>query len=260
MKQTLLFDLDDTLIYCNKYFHLILEQFADEMTDWFEPHGISRDEILRKQTEIDIAGVQVLGFKGDHFPHSFVETYRYFHHLTGRPSSEREERLLLKLGFSVYELEVEPYPHMNETLEQLAGEGHDLHLYTGGDRKIQLNKIERMDLKRYFGDRIYIRQHKNTEALEQILREGSFDRSATWMIGNSLRTDVLPALQCGINSVYLKQEGEWTYNVVPIEEAQPSGAFLTLHELAEVPPAIRQYLMRSSGPHVSSSPTVKKPS
>jgi len=241
MSQRLLFDLDDTLVYCNKYFHFILDQFADEMTTWFASAGLSRETILNKHTEIDIAGVNVVGFQSEHFPQSFVDTYRYFSHLTGRTPSPIEEEKLWKLGNSVYELEVEPYPMMEETLYSLADSGHELHLYTGGDNVIQRRKIDSLKLDRYFEDRIYVRMHKNTSALEQILSEGGFDRSQTWMIGNSVRTDVLPALNCGIHAVYLKHDGEWTYNLVPID-AQPSGAFLTLTALPQVPPAIHDYL------------------
>ncbi|TJY44191.1 HAD family hydrolase [Cohnella pontilimi] len=245
MKQILLFDLDDTLIHCNKYFNLIVDQFADEMTGWFGPYGIPTKEIMSKHTEIDIAGVNQLGFKSEHFPQSFVDTYRYFTDLTGRRPSPQEEEQLWKLGISVYEQEVEPYPYMEETLEQLRREGHELHLYTGGELAIQQRKIDRLKLERYFEDRIYIRQHKNIQALEQILSKGEFDRDLTWMIGNSLRTDVMPALQCGIHSVYLKQDNEWNYNLIPIE-AQPRGAFITLHALSEVPPAIHRYLLQTS--------------
>jgi putative hydrolase of the HAD superfamily len=245
-----MFDLDDTLVYCNKYFHFILDRFADEMMDWFGTAGITRADIAAKQTEIDIAGVQILGFKSEHFPQSFIDTYRHFQQLTGRAPSPLDEEKLWKLGNSVYELQVEPYPMMEETLESLAGNGHELHLYTGGDVLIQYKKIESMRLERYFGDRIYVRQHKNTEALEQILSAGAFDRANTWMIGNSVRTDVLPAVRCGINAVYLKQEAEWTYNVLPID-AEPSAALLTLTALPQVPPAIHDYLhgiaMKESG-------------
>lgn len=241
MTQTLLFDLDDTLIHCNKYFHLILDQFADLMTTWFAGHRLSKDEILLKHHEIDIAGVLAFGFKGEHFPQSFVDTYRYYRDVTGRSPSPLEEEHLWKLGMSVYEMEVEPYPHMEETLEALRRQGHHLHLYTGGELSIQQRKIDAMKLQRFFDDRIYVRQHKNTDALEQILQTGGFDRTSTWMIGNSVRTDVMPALQCGIHSIYLKQESEWKYNVVPIE-ATPSGAFLTLQSLHEVPPAIERYM------------------
>ena len=250
MNQQILFDLDDTLVYCNKYFHAILDRFADRMADWFGFAGIGKEEIAAKQTEIDIAGVQVFGFKSEHFPQSMIDTYRYFQSVTGRPSSPLEEDQLWKLGNSVYELEIEPYPLMEETLDSLASKGHELHLYTGGDAVIQLRKIESMRLERYFDNRIYIRQHKNTDALEQILAGGSFDRDHTWMIGNSVRTDVLPALHCGINAVYLKQEAEWAYNVIPID-AKPRGALLTLTKLPQVPPAIHQYLddsmMKESG-------------
>ncbi|MFC5700067.1 HAD family hydrolase [Cohnella faecalis] len=245
MKQTILFDLDDTLIHCNKYFNLVLEQFADEMTGWYGPYGISRGSILDKQTEIDIAGVHVLGFEPDHFPQSFIDTYRYYQTVTGRSSSTYEEDKLWKIGNSVYELEFEPYPHMEETLEVLKRSENELHLYTGGDPVVQRRKIDKLKLDRYFEDRIYVRKHKNEQALEQILSEGSFDRALTWMIGNSVRTDVLPALHCGIHAVYLKQQTEWTYNVLPIE-TKPSGAFLTIGSLPEVPPAIHSYLQQIS--------------
>lgn len=245
MEQQIMFDLDDTLVYCNKYFNFILDQFADEMTTWYSPAGITRASIMEKQTEIDIARVHVQGFKSEHFPQSFIDTYRYFQSLTGRSPSPLEEEKLWKLGISVYEQEVEPYPMMEETLDALANRGHELHLYTGGDILIQNRKIELMKLERYFEDRIYVRQLKNTAALEQILTERGFDRGNTWMIGNSIRTDVLPALQCGINAVYLKQETEWTYNVIPIDES-PKGALLTLTALPQVPPAIHSYLESSA--------------
>ncbi|WEK55859.1 MAG: HAD hydrolase-like protein [Candidatus Cohnella colombiensis] len=241
MKQTILFDLDDTLVYCNKYFHAIVAQFQEKMNEWFAPSGVTREEMMKKHEEIDIAGVQVLGFNSEHFPQSFVDTYRYYKQLTGRSGSGLEEDQLWKLGLSVYDIEIEPYPLMEETLDSLARQGHELHLYTGGDHLIQRKKIDQMRLERYFQDRIYVRMHKNTSALEKILSEGQFDRTQTWMIGNSIRTDVMPALQCGIHSIYLKQEEEWSYNVIPID-TKPTGAFFTVTALPQVPPAIHDYL------------------
>ncbi|MBB6730316.1 HAD family hydrolase [Cohnella zeiphila] len=241
MKQNILFDLDDTLIYCNKYFNLVQDQFVDLMTDWFAPFGIGRGAIMDKHSELDIAGVQSFGFKSDHFPQSFVDTYDYFSRLTGRAASQDERLRLWRLGNSVYDHEVEPYPFMEETLLTLAAEGHRLHLYTGGDAIIQRRKIERMNLERFFEDRIYVRMHKNTDAMKDILKQGRFDEDRTWMIGNSLRTDVLPALECGIRAIYLKRDQEWAYNLLNIETPS-SSAMLTLTELNEVPPAIQQHI------------------
>ncbi len=241
MKQQLLFDLDDTLIYCNKYFYLVIEQFTDVMTDWFRGHNISAGTIRDKQTEIDIAGVHVVGFKSDHFPESFIETYRHFSNLVGRSRSIVEEDLLWKLGRSVYEHAVEPYPFMEETLDKLASDGHELHLYTGGELLIQQRKINQMQLERYFDNRIYVRSHKNIEAMESILSNGEFDRSSTWMIGNSLRTDVIPALTSGIHAIHMKTDSEWAYNIVGID-VEPKGAFFTLNQLSDVPDSIYGYV------------------
>lgn len=241
MKQQLLFDLDDTLIYCNKFFYLVIEQFTDLMSDWFRGHNITAGTIRDKQTEIDIAGVHLVGFKSDHFPESFIETYRHFSDLVGRSRSIVEEDFLWKLGRSVYEHAVEPYPFMEETLDKLTSDGHELHLYTGGELLIQQRKINQIQLERYFDNRIYVRSHKNIEAMETILSEGQFDRSSTWMIGNSLRTDVIPALTSGINAIHMKTDSEWAYNIVGID-VEPKGAFITLSQLSEVPGSIHEYV------------------
>jgi putative hydrolase of the HAD superfamily len=226
--QTLLFDLDDTLIHCNKYFDIVLEQFSDLMMTMFASFRLGKKEICDKQLEIDTAGVQLHGFTPDHFPYSLVETYRYFSDLLGRSKDKAEEQELLQLGTSVYDYEIEPYPYMTETLEELKSDGHRLYLYTGGVASIQQRKVEAMRLKRFFEDRIFIRQHKTTAALENILKENRFVRAETWMIGNSIRTDILPAIQTGIHAVFIPAVNEWAYNIIEID-AKPKGAFLTLN-------------------------------
>ncbi|MBJ6363687.1 HAD family hydrolase [Paenibacillus sp. GCM10012307] len=240
MRQTLIFDLDDTLIHCNKYFFNVLERFVSLMHAWFEGYGVTEEDIRQKQVEIDIQSVSQLGFLIDHFPQSLVSTYDYYTDKYGRAASAVEKDTLWKLGVSVFDYEAEPYPHMEETLDALAKQGHTLHLYTGGEPIIQQRKVERLALERYFGSRIYVRHHKNNEALEQILTEGQFDRAHTWMIGNSIRTDVMPALTAGIHAIHVEALSEWAYNVVPVD-VQPRGAFLLLKQLREVPSAIEQY-------------------
>lgn len=244
MKQHILFDLDDTLIYCNKYFFFIVDQFVDSMSTWFSGHSNATPGAIReKQMECDIKLIGHTGFKSEHFPQSFLDTYAYFSEVTGRKRSVVEEDFLWKLGLSVYEHETEPYPNMERTLDELANAGHELHLYTGGEFPIQRRKIEQMGLERYFSSRIYIRQLKNNDALEQILQKGIFDREHTWMIGNSIRTDVVPALTAGIHAIHVRTQEEWHYNVVQID-VQPKGAFLTLDQLIDVPDAIHRYLNR----------------
>lgn len=239
MRQQIIFDLDDTLIYCNKYFEMILDQFADMLVDWFQSEHITTQEIRSKQTEIDVAGVNKVGFASHHFPESLVDTYRYFCSITGHRMNEMKKATLMRLGMTVYEQEIEPYPGMVETLETLQSQGHELILYTGGEDKIQQRKIEQMKLSTYFQDQVFIRQHKNVQALEEILSTHLFDRKKTWMIGNSLRTDVVPALTAGINSIYIKLPDEWTYNIVDLK-TDPDTVLYTVSSLEEVPSIITQ--------------------
>ncbi|MGG1876005.1 HAD family hydrolase [Paenibacillus cisolokensis] len=239
--QHLIFDLDDTLIHCNKYFELVLGEYFEQMTAWFEPYGLTTELVRAKQIEIDVAGVNKVGFASVNFPESLIATYRFFSEQYGRELNAEEEKQLFSLGMSVYEQEVEAYPGMVETLERLRGEGHHLYLYTGGEARIQQRKIEQMKLADYFDDRIYIRQHKNVEALENILTLKHFDRHCTWMIGNSLRTDVLPALSAGINCIYIEQKLEWEYNLVEIN-VKPHHVLYTVSALTEVPEVIHNHL------------------
>ncbi|GAB6930193.1 HAD family hydrolase [Paenibacillus sp. JCM 10914] len=239
--QHIIFDMDDTLIHCNKYFDLILGDYLEWMTKWFQAYEVTTEAIRTKQAEIDVAGVHKLGFASANFPQSLIDTYHYFSSTYGRAQSALEEQQVYALGLSVYEQEIEAYPGMVETLAQLQSGGHHLHLYTGGESSIQERKIEQMKLAGFFEDRIYIRQHKDIEALEEILTLGSFNRTDTWMIGNSLRTDVVPALQAGINSIYIKQQREWHYNLVELKE-EAHNILYTVSLLTEVPRIIEKHL------------------
>jgi putative hydrolase of the HAD superfamily len=238
-KQNILFNLDDTLAHCNKYFNLVINQFVDQMSEWFT--SLTKEDIKQKQLKIDLASIDKYGLTSNRFPKSFVDTYIHFCQKTGRIQDDKELNLLRKIGQSVFEMEVEPYPYMNETLQQLKKEGHELYLHTGGDETNQWRKITQLELGVYFENRIFISTHKDTEALEEILNKMKFDRSRTWMVGNSLRTDILPGIESGINVVYIPAEVEWQYNKVDINN-KPKGAFFTLKSLNQVPEAIHNYI------------------
>ncbi|ALS25288.1 MULTISPECIES: HAD family hydrolase [Paenibacillus] len=241
-KQTILFDMDDTLIYCNKFFDSVIDRFADQMKTWFQGYPLSVEELKRKQAQIDLERVMLNGFSPDHFPQSFVDTYEYYSELTGRPKSQEEIGRLLALGSSVYSHSIEPYAHMEETLNELQENGHTLHLYTGGDPAIQMRKVTEAGLDRYFGDRIHITRHKNAEFLNGLIRGYGLDRRNTWMIGNSLRTDILPALKNGIHAIFMPAEREWAYNQVEVD-VKPSGAYFTLTSLNQIPKTIHGYTL-----------------
>ncbi|WP_442601883.1 HAD family hydrolase [Paenibacillus sp. KN14-4R] len=244
-KQIILFDLDDTLVHCNRYFNVVLEQFADEMLTYFNGHGLTSEEILERQIEIDLAGTAKHGFLPEKFPDSLTETYHHYCEQFGCEPDQQEIDFLVKLGFSAYSFPIEPYPDMHKTLQTLHEAGHTLCLYTGGDASIQMRKVDDTNIRKYFEDRIFITLHKNTEFLRYILETQGFDRSHTWMIGNSVRTDVMPALDNGIHAIQMIPEIEWAYNIVE-NTSTPKGAFFKVDALKDIPIKINEYLQANA--------------
>lgn len=238
-KQNILFNLDDTLAQCNIYFNRVIEQYVDHMAEWFSP--FEKEQFRQKQLEIDMKSVDENGLTTEHFPQSFVDAYLYFCDLTGQMKEVERIELLRNLAKSVFEIPVEPLPDMYETLEELKEAGHELYLHTGGDEANQRRKIAQLELAAYFDNRIFISMHKDRTALADILNTMKFDPNRTWMVGNSLKTDILPGLELGINTIYIPAQTEWQYNMVDVT-VEPKGAFFTLQSLKEVPSAIRQYV------------------
>lgn len=249
-KQNIIFNLDDTLIECNKYFHLVNEQYAAQMKEWFPE--VSPDRVRAKQVEYDLAVVDKNGLTVDHVPQSFLSAYGFFCKETGRTPREDEVKRLEELGYSIFTIPVEPLPYMYETLEELKEEGHELYLHTGGEEQNQWRKITQLQLAAYFDNRVFISRHKDVQALANIMESMEFDPAVTWMVGNSLRTDILPGLEQGINVIYIPATNEWHYNVVDIE-VKPKGAFLTLSSLNQVAGAIRDYAAEHGGDGMASS-------
>lgn len=236
-QQTLILDLDDTLIHCNKYFVESRKRFANVMKKWFT--SVSKQEILEKQSEIDIKGVEKNGLHSSLYTQSLVATYRYFCRRFGRRLKGSEINQIDKIGQSVFQRKVKPFPYMYEILEILQEDGHQLYLFTGGDEENQRRKITQLGLTDYFEDRIFIFEHKNTDGLQQILNKINTDKKTIWMIGNSLKTDIKPAIELGINSIHIPAEIEWSYNIVDIE-IEPSGTFAQLKSLVHLPEFIRE--------------------
>ncbi|WP_082232131.1 HAD family hydrolase [Halobacillus massiliensis] len=236
--QVLIFDLDDTLVHCNKYFKEAIDQFTSELNSWFP--SASLQEIKKKQLEIDIKNIEKHGLNSARFPESLVDTYCYFSKTYDRPVKESEVQRIRTIAQSVFQVEVQPLPHMYEVLNELKEDGHELYLFTGGDEDNQHRKVHQLELYAYFGDRIFIYIHKNATALEEVVETINCDRNATWMIGNSLRTDITPGVKLGLNTIHIPAELEWKYNNKIETNVLHNHNVQTLNSLREVPAFIRE--------------------
>lgn len=237
MSEQILFDLDDTLIYCNRYFFRAIHDCTAAIEKWLNHPIVTYEKIKTMHSFLDTKLISESGFKSDHFPQSFVDTYIHFSQVINRLAVKQEIEKLWEMGRAVYFHQTEAYPHMHETLESLQQYGHELHLYTGGEPEIQWRKINDMGLEAFFNKRIHIRQKKNTAALEQLLTELNFNRERTWMVGNSIRNDIVPALTTGIHAIHVVVPEEWSYNIVSVN-IEPKGEFVTVKGLNEIPPII----------------------
>lgn len=237
-QQTLIMDLDDTLIHCRKYFIESKNLFADLMLDWF--HLTTKEEILAKQLEIDIKNVEEFGLHSSLYPESLILTYKYFCVKYGRRIKEEEIEQVWNIGQRVFQIEVQPFPYLYEVLEKLQDDGHELYLFTGGDEKNQKRKIDQLGLEPYFRDRMFISEHKNLAALRFVLDEIKTEKKYIWMVGNSLKTDISPAIELGINAIHIPAEIEWSYNIVDID-IKANGAWVELQSLLQLPEYLRDY-------------------
>lgn len=238
--QMIIFDLDDTLIHCNKYFRATINEFSTLLFKWMNHQDISIEIIKSKQHHFDTSRVLESGLSPENFPLSFLDTYEFYCRLVGRRRTSEEEETLLELGHSVYNHPVEAMPYMEQTLMELQNANHSLHLFTGGVPEIQQRKIEEACLLKFFSGRIHVSRHKTTSALNQIIDAHQLDRKNTWMIGNSIRSDIVPALESGLNCIFIPAKLEWEFNNVEVT-TEPQGIYQQLDSLVEVPPLISQF-------------------
>ncbi|GHI01497.1 HAD family hydrolase [Neobacillus kokaensis] len=176
-QQTLILDLDDTLIHCNKYFKQSRNEFVRRMKEWFR--SISVKEIKQKQLEIDLKSIEKHGLHSSRYPDSLVATYLYFCKELKKGLKVSEMEQVRKIGEQVFEIEVEPFPDMYEVLDKLKEDGHQMYLFTGGDYQNQSRKINQLKLEPYFKKGVFIFEHKNKKALKKVLRNIGSDITST---------------------------------------------------------------------------------
>ena len=210
---TLLIDADDTLWENNIYFERVIARFFED----FPGHSPA----ALRQTLDDVEREIVLshGYGLIAFEEALVETAE---RLTGaRPSPEREAEMR-QLARSVNEHPMQLLPGVPETLAYLAAR-HSLILMSKGDPVEQSAKLERSGLGHHFAA-VEIVPEKDEAVYRDTLARHHLAPSSTWMIGNSPKSDVNPALAAGLNAVFVPHDMTWVLeheHVLPPEAEPP---------------------------------------
>jgi putative hydrolase of the HAD superfamily len=220
MRYHLLLDADDTLWENNVYF----EQAIHDFIAFLNHSRLTHDEVRAVLDEVE----RLMGYGAANFTKSLVETYR---RLAEGAVGDAEVQRVRQLGERISTLPMQLLPSVGETLTYLAPR-HELLLLTKGDNEEQRLKVERSGIETYF-QRVVIVPEKDVAAYRAIIQELGVDPRETWMVGNSPRSDINPALAAGLNAVYIPHPQTWHFEHEAIAPAA-DGRLLTLAAFAEL--------------------------
>jgi len=196
----LVFDADDTLWENNIYFERAFEDFVD-----FLAHSkLTPPQVRDVLNEIELANAKIHGYGSKNFGRNLQQAYQ---HLAEREIREDDLRRVMSLAERILEQPIELIDGVEETLSYLALR-HDLTLFTKGHPEEQRLKFDRSGLGRYFAHTAIVKE-KDAPAYRRLAEERSFDRAKTWMIGNSPKSDINPALEAGLNAVLVPHAHTW---------------------------------------------------
>jgi putative hydrolase of the HAD superfamily len=200
-RQHLIFDADDTLWENNIYF----EDAFDRFCEFLNHSELTPPQIRAALDEIEIVNNKIHGYGAKNFARNLAQCYR---HLCQRGIREQDVKRVMSFAEEILEAPMELLPGVEDTLARL-GELHELTLFTKGHPEEQQGKIERSGLRAYF-DYCAVVKEKNAPAYRALAEQCGFDGSRTWMIGNSPKSDINPALKAGLRAVYIPHPRTWS--------------------------------------------------
>jgi len=214
-------DGDDTLWRNEEHFAVSQEMFRSLLLPYVE----SDYDLDGRLAANEKANLELFGYGVKGFTLSMVETAI---EVTGGRITAAEIQKLLDRGKEMLATPVELLPGVAEAVSTLS-ERYPLILVTKGDLFNQEQKLARSGLGDLFW-RIEIVSEKDPATYRRILRRDSIDPGDFVMVGNSVRSDVLPVLAIGARAVHVPAELTWVH-----EHAQHNGDVPTLGSLSELP-------------------------
>ncbi|MGB9776601.1 MAG: HAD family hydrolase [Anaerolineae bacterium] len=224
-KVALILDADDTLWESNIFYEEATDAFAERMArEGFDPQR-ARETLARVEHE----RVPVYGYAPQEFARSLVLTYHRLCQEEGRSPRPEVEAEVEAIGHRVVEYPIILLDGVAETVAALSRHCH-LLLLTQGDPQVQRSKVERSGLAHHF-EAIHIVPEKGPETLRELLARHNLDPRRTWMVGNSPRSDVNPALAVGIGAIHIPYHRPWSFEEVPVADPE---RVITLNRFADL--------------------------
>ena len=219
---TIGFDADDTLWVNETYFRDAEEKFA-ALLEGYETKNRIHQELYKKE----IKNLELYGYGIKGFMLSMIEAAL---ELSNNEVSQATVNKILNLGKEMILHPVEILDGVEEVLHNLK-QKYRLLVLTKGDLLDQERKLERSGLSAYF-QHVEVLSDKKEKNYQQLLKHLEIDVKEFLMIGNSLKSDVLPLLNIGVKAVHVPFHTTWQHEEVSVEENNHN--YLTINKLEEL--------------------------
>ena len=195
------FDLDDTLMRCGFDYDRAINAFGEYIAGQ-TAHTV--EEAVDHLNEIDRQNVEEHGLSMERFPESFVQAYE---DLADAPTKEGRQHVE-ELAYSVFKT-AEEYAargYMDgaeELLADLNDRGHDLHIITAGDERVQRRKLDGLNIDQYVDDTHIVPINSKADKLAELMEAHDYTPDETYMVGNSLSSDISAAIDAGAYGIHI---------------------------------------------------------
>ncbi len=224
--QTLLIDADDTLWENNIYFEQAIAEFMRKL----DHQEMSPQEVRHFLNQVERETILERGYGAHSFAHSLVKT---FERLAQQPVTPDVHEFIWGFAHRVSTSELELIAGVPETLDYLSQRQHHLFLMTKGNFTEQAGKVERSGLKEYFAA-VEIVAEKDEATYRKIVGKYHLEPEVTWMVGNSPRSDINPALAAGINAVFVPHDNTWVLEHEEVSAVPGGLRLLQIERFAEL--------------------------
>jgi len=225
VSQTLLIDADDTLWENNVYFERAIARFIS----FLNHHECSAEQVREVLNDVERECIVTHGYGLHSFAHALAQT---FERLSPAPVTPELRAQVASFAHSIENHPIEFLPEVPQTLEYLA-QRHKLILVTKGADAEQSGKVERSGIRKYFAS-VEIVPEKNAAVYSSVAGKYDLTHHSTWMIGNSPKSDINPALAAGLHAVFVPHGDTWILEHEELNPAPPNQKLLIVGRFAEL--------------------------
>jgi putative hydrolase of the HAD superfamily len=223
--QTLLIDADDTLWQNNIYFERAIAAFIG----YLNHHTYSPLEVREALNTTERESILSHGYGLHSFTHSLLTC---FERLSPHDMAEEHRERIRSFAQAIAEQEIELLPDVADTLAELSAR-HRLILMTKGNHAEQADKLARSGLAPLFAA-VEIVAEKDPMAYKGVVARHELHPHTTWMIGNSPKSDINPALAAGLHAVHLFHPDTWVLEHAELDPAPDGQRLIELDAFARL--------------------------